>query len=166
MKSANYEPKHLELWTMPANYAGEIWPRYFVFLWQNRDSDTLSRSNFAAALDAIGGESETVEVIRENHWAVGWVEWIGIHQDDAEALRKADGIAASLEDYPIVDEEHFSGLEEEEASEIWRNCYDREDRTEYIRENRSQFEFRSMADMVGSVRGEYFGGYASELCSR
>jgi hypothetical protein len=23
--------------------------------------------------------------VRETHWAVGWVEWIGIHQDDEKA---------------------------------------------------------------------------------
>ena len=82
----SYEPKHLKRWTMPNSYFGAVWPNYYVFLGQHRDSDALTRSNFTCGLKALGGESETVEVVRESHWAVGWVEWIAIHQDDAAAL--------------------------------------------------------------------------------
>lgn len=35
-------------------------------------------------LRELGGESETVRVVRESHWAVGWVEWIAIHESDIE----------------------------------------------------------------------------------
>ena len=114
-----YQPKNLEFWTMPSNYAGEVWPGYYVFLNQNRDSDSLTRSNFTCALQAIGGESETVHVIREGHWACGWVEWIAIHQDDTAALQAADAIAAKLQDYPVVNEDHWSELEWDEAHEYW-----------------------------------------------
>jgi hypothetical protein len=41
-------------------------------------------------LDTLGGESETVIVVREAHWLLGWVEWIAIHQDDDRALKIAD----------------------------------------------------------------------------
>lgn len=114
-----YQPEHLKRWTLPDSYAGAHWPDYFVFLGQHRDSDTLTRSNFTCGLDAIGGETETVKVIRERHWAVGWVEWIAIHQSDATALQKADEIAAGLEDYPVVNEDHWSELEYNEAWEYW-----------------------------------------------
>jgi hypothetical protein len=117
--SGEYEPKHLKPWTMPANYAGETWPAYYVFLVQNRDSDALTRSNFTCALERIGGESDTVQVVREGHWACGWVEWIAIHQDDSEALRTADEIAAGLEGYPVVSEDHWSELEYTEAADYW-----------------------------------------------
>ena len=55
-----------------------------------RDSDCLKQSNFAVMLRELGGESETVIVVRESHWAVGWVEWIAIHELDAAALQIAD----------------------------------------------------------------------------
>lgn len=122
MVSNQFEPEHMKKWTLPANYLGEHWPEYYVFLGQHRDSDTLTRSNFRCGLDAIGGESETVQVVRESHWAVGWVEWIAIHESDEVALRKADEIVAALEDYPVVSDDDLSELEDTEYREQWDNC--------------------------------------------
>lgn len=154
---------HLKLWSRPSNYAGEVWPAYYVFLGQHRDSGALDRANFDAGLKAIGGESETVIVVRESHWAVGWVEWIAIHQDDEKALGEASDIVAGLEDYPVVNEELLSEYEQTEADETWKGCYCPSERIEYIRAHRSQFEFHDFADLLGCVRGKYFAGYASEL---
>ncbi len=106
-------------WTRPDSYAGAEWPEYFVFLGQNRDSDALTRSNFVRGLELIGGESDTVQVVRERHWACGWIEWIAIHESDAQALAKAEEILTALEAYPVVDEDHFSQLEWDEAAEFW-----------------------------------------------
>lgn len=128
-----YPPEHLRLWTHPQNYIGEVWPGYYVFLGQHRDSDCLERSNFTCALEAIGGETETVHVIRERHWAVGWIEWIAIHQDDTAALQKADDIARKLQDYPVVNEDHWSELEHEEVCDFWASLSVRE-RASYCKE--------------------------------
>lgn len=163
MAVETYTPNHLKRWSMPDHYAGAEWPEYFVFLGQHRDSDALTRSNFQCALEAVGGEGDTVRVVREGHWAVGWVEWIAIHESDAKSLEQADEIVAALSDYPVVNDDHFSETEAEEANETWRECYGPQDRITYIREHREQFEFHSLADMLGCVRGEYFAGYASEL---
>lgn len=130
----SYEPKHLNLWTKPDSYFGASWPGYYVFLGQHRDSDSLSRSNFICALEAIGGESETVQVVRENHWAVGWVEWIAIHHDDCAALKKADELMARLDGYPVVNDDHWSELEWSEVSDYWASLSVRE-RAEYCKEN-------------------------------
>jgi hypothetical protein len=159
-----FEPKHIKLWTMPSHYYGEVWPAYYSSgVGQSRDSDALERSNFACMLKALGGETETVTVVRESHWAVGWVEWIAIHQDDETACQIADDIMGKLEDYPVVNEDHWSELEQEDAHETWANCYSPKERIAYIREHRSQFEFQDYADMISCVRGKYFAGYASEL---
>lgn len=156
--------KHIERWAMPRNYFGAHWAEYYsAGVGQSRDSDTLERSNFAAMLKLLGGESETVIVVRESHWAVGWVEWLAIHQDDEVALAIADDAAARLEDYAILDEDDLSEREQEDADETWANCYDPFERIAYIREHRYQFEFTSFADMIGCVRGRYFAGYANEL---
>ena len=125
-----YEPENLKLWQMPDYYAGTVWQATYVFLGQDRDSDALTRSNFISALAAIGGESETVNVVRESHWFCGWVEWIAIHQDDAKALQIADEIVGALKNYPVVDEEHFSALESEEAAAFWESMSVRK-RAEY-----------------------------------
>jgi hypothetical protein len=158
------EYKAITRWTMPDSYFGETWPNYYsAGVGQSRDSDALERSNFRCMLAAIGGESETVHVVREGHWAVGWIEWIAIHQDDTKALEEADAILCALSDYPVIDDMDFSDLESEEANETWRNCYNDSDRLEYIRNFRSQFDFHDMADLRAVIRGEYFNGYASEL---
>lgn len=162
----NYEPTYLQHWTLPRDYAGESWPDYYQSgVGQSRDSDALERSNFACMLSALGGETETVIVVREDHWAVGWVEWIAIHNTDTAALKIADDINRRLEDYPVIDEAHYSEQEHDEAQEVWRDCYSPQERIDYIRQHRSQFEFDSLADILACARGQYFCGYASELIS-
>lgn len=132
-----FEPKHLKLWKMPGSYFGAVWPAYYVFLGQHRDSDSLTRSNFVCGLAALGGEDseETVVVVRESHWAVGWVEWIAIHQDNEAALRAADEVMESLEEYPIVNEDHWSELEWDEVSTYWEQMSVRT-RAEFCRDAR------------------------------
>lgn len=130
---------------------------------RTRDSGPLEQSNFAAALETLGGESETVEVHSFNHWGPGWFEIILIDPRDAERVKRCEELEASLEDYPVLDEEDYSEREMEEANEVWKNCYRLKERIEYIRKHRSQFEFSGFADLLGCVRGNYFAGYASEL---
>lgn len=163
-----YEPKHLHRWTMPTNYTGEVWPAYYsAGAGRSRDSDDLEESNFHVMLERLGGETDTVLVVRESHWAVGWVEWIAVHQDDERALKIADELVAALEDYPVLDESDWSERETESANEIWSTCYDWRERIDYIRNaSLGEFEFHNFADMLGCVRGKYFAGYASELVNR
>ena len=159
-----YNPKYLKRWTMPDSYFGATWPEYYGSgCGQSRDSDCLERSNFICMIEALGGESDTVTIVRENHWAVGWVEWIAIHKDNDAALQIADDIQEGLQDYPVIDENHFCELEMEEANQIWQNCYSWQERIKYIRDNPSQFEPHDFQDLLACVRGRYFIGYASEL---
>lgn len=159
-----FEPTTITRWERPDHYMGAEWPEYYSSgVGQHRDSDALTRSNFEIMLKALGGESDTVIVVSEGHWAVGWVEWIAIHESDTKALEIADELAASLTDYPVLDEDHFTMVESEEANEVWTNCYDDSSRLDYIRQNRGQFEFHDMGDLMACVRGRYFKGYASEL---
>lgn len=162
----SYTPENLKRWTKPDHYFGASWPEYFsAGVGQSRDSDCLEESNFAVMLEKLGGESETVTVVRESHWAVGWVEWIAIHETDDRALRIADEQVARLENYPVLDEDDFSNREIEAANELWTHCFGTRERIEYIRKYRSQFDFHDFADLLGCARGRYFAGYASELLS-
>jgi hypothetical protein len=163
-----YKPTHLNRWTLPDSYAGEVWPDYFVFLGRHRDSDVLTNCNFDVSLEHLAKlpafeDEHSRTAIRESHWAVGWVEWIAIHADDTDALKAADEMAAHLADYPVLNEEAFSNAEQEEAEKVWRDCYNAKERLEYVRKHRSQFEFRDWQDLLGCIRGRYFAGYASEL---
>lgn len=164
-------------WTRPSNYIGARWHGWLMFLGRTRDSDCLEISNFECALARVKEASnrelsitdDTVEdcpsvhVVSENHWAVGWVEWIAIHPSDTGAVQEAEKIESELEDYPVLDESDFSEREMDEANRIWRDCFLPSERIEYIRARRPQFDFRDLADMLSCVRGNYFSGYVSEL---
>ena len=118
-QAAPYTPVNLKLWEHPDSYAGEVFPGEYVFLSRHRDSDCLAESNFHTALKRLGGESDTVTVNRFHHWAVGWIEQIFIHQDDETALRRADSMLESLDDYPVLDESDFSQREWERVTSFY-----------------------------------------------
>lgn len=130
---------------------------------RNRDSNCLSESNFAAFVKAMGGESENVQVHRFGHWANGWFEIVLINPALPGLVKQAEELEGALENYPVLDEGDFSEREQDEANATWRNCYTEKERIEYIRKHRSQFDFDSLSDILGCVRGAYFCGYASEL---
>lgn len=150
-----------------SNFLGDDseYRNWFGIIGQSRDSDCLERSNFRIALELLGGESDTVRVERYGHWACGWIEEIYV-KPDSEAYLIAQTIEKQLDNYPVLDEDDFSNLESEEADEIWANCYNSKERAQYIRHNRSQFEFNSFRDLWSCVKGQYFAGYASELVGR
>lgn len=133
----------------------------------NRDADVLTRSNWAVVVKDIADADtcgDAHEVHRFGHWACGWFEIVLVRPGTA-CERVALGWEEALSDYPIACEEHFGETEREEADQVWSACYSVEQRINYIRKHRSQFEFRCMADMVGCVRGNYFAGDASEILS-
>ena len=163
MKNLEALHESLTRWEVPDSWFGQHWNGWFVGLSQHRDSDALDRSNFHCALEALGGESDTVQVVREGHWAVGWIEWIAIHESDDKALAIQYEIEGSLADYPVLDESDWSEEEAEEANEVWQNCYNEKERIDYVREHSDQFYFSSWSDLRNVIRGEYFTGYASEL---
>lgn len=133
---------------------------------RNRDSDCLAESNFAVALERLGGEGDDVEVHRFGHWACGWFEVVLVRPMTAAHL-EADRIEAALEEYPVLNENDYSQRESDEADRTWRHGYTERARIRYIRDHRSQFEFSSFSDLLGCVRGNYFArvGSASELLS-
>jgi hypothetical protein len=121
-----YKPEYLERWTHPESFGimesgWQYSSAAFIFLGRNRDSDILTESNFDCALRELGGESDTVKIVREGHWACGWIEWIAIHESDSAALETADSIVATLSDYPVLCDEDFSEREWNAAQEYWES---------------------------------------------
>jgi len=107
-QTANTEVSRLKKWTLPKNYVGAEWPDFYIFLGRHRDSDCLANGNFEKGLEAVRAvaskdsipgdpdETATVFTVSENHWAVGWVEWIAIHESDKVALAEAERILERL----------------------------------------------------------------------
>lgn len=103
-------------WQYASNYAGEDYSHMVVVCSQHRDSKILAQSNFACALEMLGGEGKHVEVARSGHWAVGWVECILVNPKSKRKLAIAYDIVTSLEDYPVLNEDDYSEREYESYS--------------------------------------------------
>ncbi len=132
-----------------------------------RDSGVLATSNWEVCLRQLTevaptNEEPDYEVHRFGHWGPGWFEIILVRPGSSCAQLCAD-LACALSDYPILDENHYSEAQLEEANKVWKECYSDLQRLEYIREHRSQFEFHSFVDLLHCVRGRFFAGEASEL---
>jgi hypothetical protein len=168
MKS--YIPKYLDRWTRPDHYVGAEWYDYFGSgVGQHRDSDCLERANFRAMLSALGFDDDelpsddcpTVDddptrvIVQENHWAVGWVEWIAIHHTDADGLRIADEQKSRLQDYPVLDEELRSEYEDDECCKVWTNCYDPRERAAYLRDHISK-PAGLFRELRSAIRGDWY----------
>lgn len=147
---------------------------YAILYLSNRDSDCLEESNAAAILLELSEHSgsiadgDEIEEQSHRHWAVGHVDGIVIrcvneYGEPTAAFQALYAIAERLDEYPIQDEDDFSEREQATANLTWKNCYSPAERIDYIRANRSQFEFHGLADLMGCVRGNYFAGSPSEL---
>ncbi len=101
----------------------DLWLLVPVF--QTRDSGPLDKSNFANALELLGGESDTVEVHRFGHWGPEWYEIIIVKPGSPQEAIGED-IERSLADYPVLNDEDFSNREYEDFTESWRNWANRD----------------------------------------
>jgi len=128
---------------------------------RNRDSSLLEESNFACALQRLGGESDNVEVHRFGHWGNGWFEIILVAPNSGNFSNMAYAIEGQLSNYPILDRDDYQERQQTEANRIWEQCYTPAQRIRYIHRHRSQFEFQSFADMLACVRGKFFAGSVS-----
>lgn len=121
---------NLKRWALPPSYFGATWKDYYVAASQHRDSDSITRSNWlvtCAAVPETGAydpddPTSGVIIVRESHWACGWIEWLAIHETCTAALAIADGFAERLENYPILDESAHSALEWDETAKYWEHA--------------------------------------------
>ena len=86
---------------------------------RSRDSDPLDESNFITALERLGGESVYVQVHRYRHWANGWDEIILVDNTHEKSVEKLRQMEKDMEEYPVLDEHHYSKLENEEMLTAW-----------------------------------------------
>lgn len=108
------------------NYMGPDYSEFLIFLGRNRDSGHIDNSNFEVGLARLGGESETVQIIRTGHWACGWVEIIGIKDNDKDSINKAEKMLKDLDDYPVLSDDDLSSREWDAACAYWESLSDNE----------------------------------------
>jgi len=134
--------KHIKPWVRPANYMGQTWKGWYMALGHHRESNSLDESNFQVFHDKLGNlprvsvddtinagsywhkrsflDIDGIQVVRESHPLVGWVEWIAIHETNKRALELAEELMCKLDSYPTLDEEHWGMLETEEVDKYWK----------------------------------------------
>jgi len=91
---------------------------WFGVVGRSRDSGILEESNFAKALEMLGGDGDNVRVERYGHWACGWIEEVYVRPGTPECLI-AEEIERKLDNYPILDEDDFGRRETDEAARYW-----------------------------------------------
>lgn len=101
---------HLNPWKRPDYYMGQDYTGNYPVYSRSRDSGLIDQSNFHAILNRLGGESETVFVVRATHWACGYVDTIYIHESDTEHLLVADELLEEIGKYPILDEDDYDRM--------------------------------------------------------
>lgn len=108
------------------NYIGKDYSDYTILYVKHRDSDIVTKSNYEAIKrkfkftdgslelsDVLNMELTCIEV-RTSHWAVGYIDTLLIRNDAVNELALAEEIHKALDDYPLLDEELYSEMEEEE----------------------------------------------------
>lgn len=119
-----------------ACYFGEH-GHWLIAYGRHRDSDILSISNFESMKKALKELPEftdwenvnaPVTIERSTHWAVGWIDYLIVNPEAKEIVAHAEKLRASLEDYPVLDDNDFSNREYEAFGESW-NDWGREDYT-------------------------------------
>lgn len=111
--------KNLKLWTRASNYTGTDFSNYYCGLGVSRDSHLVDQSNFAVALEMLGGESNKVIVSDCSHWAVGWVKQILVHKSAKSKLKILSKIREDLDSYGLLDNSDYSEREELYISETF-----------------------------------------------
>ena len=117
-----HTPKHLTPYARPRDYAGATYEGTYEVYGMHRDSDSVVRSNWAV-LERDYGDAPGVFITRARHWAVGWVDTLRVDPKEAseDTLRALDDARARLEDYPVLDEDHLTMLEWDEACAYWES---------------------------------------------
>jgi len=89
----------------------------------NRDADLLTQANWESQLESLLEleDPETWQVCRFSHWGSGWFEIILV-QPGSKAEELCSKLEAKLADYPVLDEDHFSKVQWEDAVAIWEQA--------------------------------------------
>lgn len=158
----------LTLWTRPNSYMGPDYYDYYTLPQDcgiTRDSDTLARSNYRVALEMLGGESDASEtdnpavmVIRDSHWAVGWIEYILVHKDATDKVAILIDIVSALDSYPVLDDSDFSQEECNEADETFDN-----NSREFVKEILEYLEFKDPTITISKTKLKELELLASEI---
>lgn len=93
---------------------------HYIAVAQSRDSDAVTRSNFACIQrdaekfypDSFTDDESSAFIASFSHWAAGWLEYLMLPADDLNLASWIFEILDNLQDsYPVYDDDHHSDLE-------------------------------------------------------
>ena len=115
----------------------------------NRDSDELTESNWQVFIDGLEKtNSEDWRILRFGHFACGYYE-IVILKPNSESYDFYIQCLESLENYPVLDEEHFCNLEHERIMESIKDNADYDLRSLMVNDDLlEQFESEFSEDQL------------------
>jgi len=130
----------IERWERQPNYIGTEWYEYYQGPGLHRDSSITTQTNFEVAqrmLEEAAEKDEEIWAARGyepeggaleyehcNHWAVGWVDSLLVHEHAVLTLEVLMDICERLMDYPILDEDELSRREWEDKQEQYENWHE------------------------------------------
>ena len=88
---------------------------------QNRDSNTIQRSNFTVMQKHFSEkdeEQESYEIHRFRHWGNGWFEILVFNPKNSSLLELAQDLKNELELHIVLDEDHWLQLEIENGNDF------------------------------------------------
>lgn len=125
----------MEKWERADNYIGKDYSEYYVLYAHHRDSNILDESNYQA-LRKIFIELSGVIEVTSHHWGVGWVEFIGIHQDEKDTIELGNDYLDRIDDYPVLDDEDLSNREFELAENMAEDIFNEIEERRYFENGR------------------------------
>lgn len=141
------------------NYIGERLEknRYAIVYTLYRDSRLLERHNWEVITEDILEDyidGETLHIIRHNHWACGWIEWVIVDTKKAseKLMDLVSEIWSDLDAYPLLNEDQYCEKEWESACEDWSKFYNEKERVEMLREN-NDHDANSFYDLLLMAKG-------------
>ena len=165
MNKTQFVPQYMQKWEDPGSYMGPDWSEYYIACSHTRDSGPLEESNWYAISSRLQQYTELTEgsdiaydkhnapliIVRASHWAVGWVEFIGIHEDASDLLMIAEDMRKAMQNYPVLDDDDYYQREYDRAMETWKSM-STGDRIIYLREY--GYNKSSLTDLLECVRGD------------
>lgn len=129
---------------------------YYVAAGQHRDSNLLERHNFEEFVEAMKEHQQEESeagwmIIRDRHWAVGWVEGLYIHKNAIVLCDVAEELLHDLSQYPILNDSMYSYKVHDEMYQQWSMMPYRE-RMALLKENG---EFEDGMDLEGIPEDAY-----------
>lgn len=107
-----YTPRNLKKWQSDSNYLGTEYTDYYIVACKSdSDQTVLQESNFAVALEELGGASDTVICACFKHFACGYFDLLLVHESDDKALELADELVDRINNYPVLDDDDYSERE-------------------------------------------------------